>query len=171
MKKILALIASFLGLSAQAGSGDSSAFELDYDKMIPLDAETLAEQGILEEYEQLKPELSKYVSQPAEVEEILDQDVPFYKVSSQGETFDIYGPGLEDDEGEAWGRAAYAFFRIVNRQLKDIDIKFYAINGGNELGGMFLTASQYEAAIRSLPTKTDRPYLPKLEHPWYGLPH
>jgi hypothetical protein len=35
---------------------------LDYDKMILLDAEDLAEAGILEAYEELLPELQNYVA-------------------------------------------------------------------------------------------------------------
>jgi hypothetical protein len=44
---------------------------LDYDQLILLDAEDLAEAGILKAYESLLPELRKYVPRPAEVERSL----------------------------------------------------------------------------------------------------
>jgi len=72
---------------------------------------------------------------------------------------------------QSWGRATHAFFQIVNDQLTDSKHRLYAINGGNDLGAMFLTQSECEAARRSLSRKEDRPYLPTLEHPWYGQFH
>ena len=48
------------------------SFELDYDRWIPLDAESLAEKGIGSAYESLLPELRRYVAQPAPIEEMID---------------------------------------------------------------------------------------------------
>ena len=53
----------------------------------------------------------------------------------------------------------------MNRQLEKTDFRFFAINGGNDLGGMFRTYAEAEAARKSLPRKEDWPYLPKLERP------
>ena len=50
-------------------------------------------------------------------------------------------------------------FSLVNQQLSDAEVSFYAINGGNDLGGMFLTEAQVEQARRSLPLKSDWPNL------------
>jgi len=136
--------------------------------MIILDAESLAEQGIMEAYEVIKPRLKKYVNELALLEEILDNSIPLYKVSSQGLLFDIYGPELEEGQGRSWGRATNALFSIVNNQIKDKDVKFYAINAGNELGGMFLNSEEARLAKESLPRKSDWPYIPTNEHPWYG---
>jgi hypothetical protein len=69
----------------------------------------------------------------------------------------IYSRALPDDEGQPWGRAAYAFFKIINDQLRKSEYRFYAINGGNDLGGMFLAQPECEAARRSLPRKEDWP--------------
>jgi hypothetical protein len=80
----------------------------------------------------------------------------------------IYSPEVPNDEGQSFGRAAYAFFKIVNDQLTKSEYRLYAINGGNELGGMFLTQSECETARRSLPGKGNWPYLPTLDHPWYA---
>jgi hypothetical protein len=83
----------------------------------------------------------------------------------------IYSPELPEGEGQSWGRATHALFAIVNNQLAKSEYGFYAINGGNDLGGMFLTPSECEEARQPLPRKGDWPYLPTDEHPWYGECH
>ena len=147
------------------------SFTLDYDQLILLDAEDLAEAGIREAYESLLPELGKYVPQPAPIEELIDNDAPRYAVKCGTKEFVIYEPGLEEEESNSWGRATVAFFTIVNDQLTNSEYRFYAINGGNDLGGMFLTQAQAQSAQKALPNKTDWPYLPKDEQTWYGQYH
>lgn len=145
--------------------------ELNYDKWIHLDAEGLAEGGILSTYQHLRGVLSHYVPEPAVIEEILDDEGASYTVRCLDQRYEIYSPVLPGDEGESWGRATYAFFKIVNDQLAKSEYRFFAINGGNDLGGMFLTEAECEAARKNLPRKEDWPYLPTAEHPWYGQPH
>lgn len=159
-------------LFASRGSSHTSASPaLDYDQMIFLDAEDLAETGILEAYEKIRPALKQYIEKPEDIVEDIDNDTPSYRVSAAGQTYDIYGPDLDDGAGESWGRATVALFDIVNNQLGNSTVKFYAINGGNDLGGMFLTAEDFEAAKSALKRKTDWPYIPILEHPGYGQKH
>jgi hypothetical protein len=146
-------------------------FRLDYAKMLVLDAEDLAEAGIKKAYESALPVLRQYVSQPAQVQDVIDNDVPSYLVRCGGQEYVIYSPALPEDEGRLWARPAYVFFKIINDQLAKSEYRLYAINGGNDLGGMFLTQSEYEAARKSLPRKKDWPYLLTLEYPWYGEPH
>lgn len=143
---------------------------LDYDKSIVLDAEDLAESGIKGAYEEILPELQKFIVQPWPVTELSDEKNQSYSVECHGTTYEIYNPEMER---ESWGRATYAFFSIVNNQLSDKPVKFYAINGGNDLLGMFLTQEEYNAAIEALGpgNKQDWPYLPTLESPWYGQAH
>jgi len=150
-------------------------FELDYDQMIFLDAEWLAEGGVAEAYvEEILPRLSEYVSNPSEIQEVNTGETDgydekaIYSVTSDGDTYEIYGPELDDDEGQNWGRAAHALFTIVNKQLQDQNVKLYAVNGGNDLGGFFLTVDQYEGAMKAIQKKSDRPYIVTLEHPSYG---
>ncbi|WP_455207431.1 hypothetical protein [Kaarinaea lacus] len=166
MKKRLAMILAFFGVSSNNGQPQAYPYELNYDNLIHLDAENLAEQGIKEAYEELKPNLKKYIEKPAEIIEKLDNNIPSYSVVCNGKNYEIYGSALV--EGQSWGRAGYALFNIVNEQLKGQKVKFYAINGGNDLGGMILTEEEYNNAIKSLERKTDWPYIPTLEHPWYG---
>jgi hypothetical protein len=141
---------------------------LDYDSMIFLDAENLAETGIKSAYDEILPTLREYVRAAAPLEERIDNDIPSYSVVCSGRVYFIYGA---DDQENSWGNATFALFDIINRQLEKTQYRFFAINGGNDLGGMFLTTAAAEAAKKSLPRRQDWPYLPKLERPWYGQPH
>ena len=147
------------------------SFTLDYDRWIHMDAEDLAETGIREAYDRLLPELRKYVPRPAPIEEVIDNDTPRYSVKCGGKGYAIYGPELDEAGENSWGRATFAFFRIVNEQLAGSEYRFYAINGGNDLGGMFLTPAQARASRDLLLRPQDWPYLPTDEPPWYGQHH
>lgn len=169
MNKIIALLVVVLGFSSQVHAEKKvTIYSLNYDEMILLDAENLAEQGIMDAYEKIKPTLKEYIKEPAPIEEISDNDVPSYSVFYQKRVFHIYGSSLPENQNQSWGRAAYALFSIVNDQIKGKDIKFYAINAGHDLGGMFLTSEQARLARNSLPQKRDWPYIPTQKHPWYG---
>lgn len=147
------------------------SFDLNYDELVLLDAEDLAETGIAQAYESLLPELRKHVQQPESIEEVIDKDVPRYLVRCGAKDFIIYEPELDDENGNSWGRATYAFFTIVNDQLASSNYRFYAIDSGNDLGGMFLTPAQAQAAWNALPNKSNWPYLPTDQDPWYGQHH
>ena len=168
MKNLLTLIAAVFGLNGCNEQAQQNVYELNYDDIIMLDAEELAEQGINEAYEKIVPTLSTYIKHPAKIEEKIENDLPSYSVVSQETTYQIYNPSLVENEGQSWGRATYAVFEIINNQLKEKDVKFYALYGGNDLVGMFLTKEQYNGAIKSLERKSDWPYIPTLSHPWYG---
>jgi len=143
-------------------------FELDYSKLIPLDAEALAEGGIAEAYKEFLPALVTYVKEADEIHEVWDNG---YSVRHRDREYVIYKPESELGDEQAarnWGNATYALFAIVNAQLTASPYRFYAINGGNDLAGMFMTTEQCEAAKRSLERKNDWPYLPAAEHPAYG---
>jgi hypothetical protein len=161
-----ALLAAGVLVSAQlCGAQSGLAFELNYDELITLDAENLAETGVKSAYEKLRPALMKYLSSPAEVHERVDHDIPSYAVSCLGTEYQIFG---KNDQDESWGKATFALFDLVNRQLAKTPYRFFAINDGNGLGGMFLALDEAESAKKSLPRKADWPYLPSLKKPWYG---
>ena len=166
---VLASVATITAGCRQPEVSDGAA--LDYDQMVFLDAETLAEGAIAEAYTALQPRLQKYVPKPAAVTEDVDVNGDRYAVRFGNREFVIYSPAIDTSEGRSWGRAAHAFFTIVNEQLTASPYRFYAVNGGNDLGGMFLTRDQAEAAAKTLPRKADWPYLPTGDHPWYGQPH
>ncbi len=131
----------------------------------------LAEIGIGNAYEQLLPKLKEYVADPIRVEEIIDSDLPRYAIRAGGNEYVIYSPDMLTDEYESWVIATCVFFKIVNDQLANSNVRFYAINGGNDLCGMFLTTEQAEASRATLPRPFDWPYLPELMSPWYGQHH
>ena len=47
-------------------------------------------------------------------------------------------------------------------------MRFYAVNGGNDLGGLYLTEEEVDAARQALSSKSDWPYIPTLQGPHYG---
>jgi hypothetical protein len=119
-------VAVLLATLLVAAVSNAVAADLNYDELVILDAEALAETGLKAAYEELLPHLTKYFASAAAVTERIDNDAPY---------------------------------------------RFFAINGGNDLGGMFLTPAQAEAAKQSLPRKQDWPYLPTASKPWYGRYH
>jgi hypothetical protein len=151
---------------AWAGSGP-----LDYDKLHLLDAECLAEQGIAEAYRELLPTLRTYAPAPHEVDEVIDEATGSYSVGCNGRTHVVYSPDESGSEAASWGRATAIFFGRVNEQLQGSNVRFHAIDGGNDLGGMFLTEAEVEGARATLPRKSDWPYIPTMEGPWHGQAH
>lgn len=143
---------------------------LDYDDMIHLDAEDLAEGGIVKAYQEMAYLLRAYVPNPEPVTEELDDDVGSYAVFHRGIEYSIYHPAL-GNEDNSWGNATYAFFQIVNSQLEGSTHRFYAVNGGNDLDGIFLTPEECEAAKQRISKKKYWPYLPTSEPGWYGQFH
>jgi hypothetical protein len=149
----------------------SEEFMLDYEQLIFLDAESLAEEGIAEAYPEIAEKLKDIGIVADEIEEIADHNLPSYTVRHRDESYRIYSPEIDSSEGRSWGRATHAFFSIVNAQLSETNQRFYAVNGGNDLGGMFLTDAEVESAKASLENKRDWPYIPTEDHPWYGQHH
>lgn len=142
---------------------------LENANLIMLDAEELAENGIAEAYNRILPDLKNYLVNPISIEEIFDPDLPRYAVRFNEQEHVIYSP--DDLSYESWGIATYVFFKIINDQLADLEIRFYAINGGSDLFGVFLTPDQAELARAELDRPIDWPYLPEFDSPWYGQYH
>ena len=143
--------------------------EIDYDLALHLDAEDLAEQGILSAYQQVAPRLTEYGITAGTVTENDDSLANLYSVDFDGRRYAVYGPNVAVED--AWGLATHALFDIVNRQLAPTGVRFHAINGGNDLFGIFMTPEQAERARQALPHKSDWPYLPVSEPPWFGMYH
>lgn len=129
------------------------------DNIVVLDAEELAEGSFAEVYENaVVSALKKYVPEPAKVVEDFDADKGVYKIKALGKTYMIF-VNFDDDQSQV--NATIAMFDIVNRQLASTPYQFYAIGGGNDLGGVFLTTKEYDEMVRSAKNERDRPYLPK----------
>ncbi len=141
---------------------------LDYDKLVMLDAENLAEQGILAAYLELLPTLKLYADSPIEVIEDINNDEASYSVSAGGQRFQIWDAGVKNTDG--WERATVAFFAIVNANLQASSHKFYALYGGNDLGGMFLTEEEVTAAREAHREPSNWPWLPVNMPPHFGYP-
>ena len=150
------------------------AGDINYDLALPLDAEDLAEQGILDAYREITPLLARHGVQAGPVTENLECSSGNYSVDFDGQRYVIWGPGGAgrpwESQGDSWGLATYALFDIVNRQLAGTDVRFFALNGGNDLFGIFMSTAQAEKARRALPRKRNWPYLPVPEPPGFGAP-
>ncbi|MEW9308825.1 hypothetical protein [Labrys neptuniae] len=169
-RKFLALLG---GATVPAWVAGASAKELDYSKLHQLDAEDLAEQGMKTAYEALAADLRHHGIEPAAMAEEIDPDAPTYAVHISGRKYVVYSPEVTSNDYQSWGQATYLFFKIVNDQLAEINskVRFYAINGGNDLGGLFLMPDDAIAARNSLPRREDWPYIPTDTAPWYGQFH
>ena len=164
-------IARLIGALVFSISVPAMSQELDYSSAIHLDAEALAEQGIAESYANVQPLLKTYGVVPLVVGEQIQAEKGIYAVTAGGHVQQIFPSPLGGGEYESWGVATVAFFDIVNRQLIKSPVRFYALNSGNDLMGIFLTERQVEAAKRSLKRRSDWPYLPTMQTPWFGQYH
>lgn len=161
-------IKSLLPASRSAGA-PSSRDPIDYDNAVHLDAEDLAEQGILSAYRALLPQLRKYArAAPIEVTEDIDDTTLHYVVHAGGKAYRIWGTAEWEQDG--WERATVAFFAIVNANLEGAEVRFYALYGGNDLTGIFLTEEQFAAARRAIKEPWQRPWMPVYAPPHYGFP-
>ena len=138
----------------------------EYDEVVLLDAEELAEQGILEAYEQLHPQLRQYDASDLDIAEEVDADGTAYAVLADEKRYDIRGDGVE---GDAWALATVALFDIVNASLANSTHKFYALYGGNDLAGIFLSDEQFHMARQSIERRSQRPWIPVNQAPDYGF--
>lgn len=146
---------------------DDRTGAIDYDAALMLDAEELAEQGVADAYEELWTELSELGIAPAAVSENADAEAGTYSVQCGGANYPIWDPSIPTSH--SWGLATFALFDIVNRQLASHQLRLYAINGGNDLFGIFMTPGQADRAQRALPRKSDWPYIPTAEPGWFGM--
>ena len=144
---------------------------IDYETAVFLDAESLSEQGIGEAYQDLESHLTKIVKEVPDITEHFQSETGSYSIEFEGNNFHIFEPGVEKKPGRSWGLATFTLFTIVNRILKDTDQKFYALYGGHDLMGIFLSDEQFRRAKQYHHNSKESPYIPRNEHPWYGQPH
>jgi hypothetical protein len=160
-----------MNLSPQAGGAvGGAAAPFGEDDVVLLDAEELAEGGILEAYEQLHPQLRQYTSEEVDIAEEVDADGAAYTVFADEKRYDIRGERVKEDP---WVLATIAFFEIVNAGLAHATHRFYALYAlyaGNDLAGVFLTEAQFQAAWQSIARPFERPWVPVNRAPGYGFP-
>ena len=136
-------------------------------RLVPFDAEDLAEDGIVDALLRLGPHLTR---RGVDIDSlnVIESDGTTYAVEVNGTRYDVYWP---ETARESWGLATETFFRIVNdllpEQARD---RFYAIYGGNDLSGMFLPPEIVPFFAKGGMDNTGIPYTPTREAPWYGMP-
>jgi hypothetical protein len=154
--------------ASDSDSESAAPAPFDDDEAVLLDAEELAEEGILEAYQQLHPQLRRYAASEVDIAEEVDADGATYTVFADGKRYDIHGKGVQED---AWILATIAFFDIVNTSLAHASHRFYALYGGNDLAGIFLTDEQFQLARQRIERHADWPWVPVNQAPHYGFPY
>ncbi len=142
---------------------------IDYDAAIPLDAENLAEGGVGGAYARLAGHMRELGVEPDSIEE--EDDGERYVERALGREYVVHDEASDDPDAEPWGMGTFAPFDAVNRQLAGGTHLLYAVNGGNELMGIFLTPAAVERARAVLPRRADWPYLPTDDPEWGGMAH
>ena len=142
------------------------------------DAEDLAEWGVASFLKDIRSFLEKQGIRPESIEES-DVEEDAYKVTVNGKTHLIWSSEdfRKDSSGEQpgllWGIATARSFALINELLTGAgsDERIYAVAGGNDLLGFFLTEEQYDLICRhpgvDLPS---RPYVASEEYPDHGWP-
>lgn len=146
-------------------------------RLYAADAEDLAEGGITDFVSTISGFLTNEGIQLPRIESDFTPDG--YKVAIGNELVEIYGlSDLERDadgteSGLVWGLAAARAFRLVNQLLiaANSPERMYAVNGGNDLYGFFLT-EELRRLIMDHPqaVASDGPYIVSEEYPSFGQP-
>jgi hypothetical protein len=140
------------------------------------DAEELAEGGILGFLGTIAPFLATEGVTVPEIQEDLSEDR--YRLKLASSDFEIYGP--EDvareatEPGRVWAIATVRTFELVNQLLATTKSqeRLYAVNGGNDLFGLFLTQAQFsEITSHAGSVAPGAPYQVQDDPPWYGDRH
>ena len=149
----------------------------DSGRYFSADAEDLAEWGVASFLKDIQPFLEK---QGIRLESIEESDIEdHYKIMVNGRThliwsrkemkIDING----EQRGLLWGLAPSRCFSIVNQLLIEADSneRIYAVNGGNDLDGFFLTEEQYRLICQHPSADPGYgPYVITEEYPNHGWP-
>jgi hypothetical protein len=143
---------------------------LNYDDLISLDAETLAEEGIAGAYQRLLPELKNISAIPLRFMSILILKSQNTKCRVMGRS-SLYILQKSLVLKRKVGQEQHILFVIVNAQLCDSEITFFAIDADNNLSGMFLAEQEAMAARNIIKSEADWPYIPTLDAPFYGQYH
>ena len=134
-------------------------FEIEWPTLIPLDAEALCETGIEEAYSRVSIHLSELVT-PKKISQV-DTDNDDYIIKFENKTFPVYIHNENTNTLDCWEIATGVFFQIVNEQLVDSEIRFYAVYGGNDLFGGFMKPKLVQQIKDAMPgSQNEWPYLP-----------
>jgi hypothetical protein len=141
------------------------------DLSFHLDAEELAEGRVGERLMAMQAALADRGFALQTVEDGFDAAASGgdYVVRVNGQAYRIWQATDLDQPEAIWASASVAFFDLVNAGLPVGGDRFYALYGGNDLTGIFLPP-QAVAFFDELEPQ-DRPYVPMLVPPYYGMRH
>ena len=124
-----------------------------------IDAEELIEGSFSSLYDDVREKLIKHGIELEEdcIEEGVDTSEGVTTISYNDQEYILCNNDIED----SWERGAYVFFMIINSQIYDKNLKFYAVNGGNDLSGILLKISEVARLMKSFPGDEDLPYIPE----------
>lgn len=140
------------------------------------DAENLAEGGVAKFIAEIAPFLR---SAGVDVPSVSDQhEMDRASVVIGGVEHVLYSTeelsrNNQDAIGLIWGLSTARTFTIVNQWLQKAGSKerFYAVNGGNDLSGFFLTEEMHRIIMaHQAADANDGPYMPNEQYPWFGQP-
>lgn len=146
------------------------------NRLYPADAEDLAEGGAGPFLTSVSAFLTREgISLPTATDDIFDDG---YTVFVNDMEFEIYNAiELERDENEQpgliWGLSMTRCFNIINQLLEAAGSteRIYAVNGGNDLFGFFLTPHLFELIVRHPQAAPhDGPYKCTENYPRFGQP-
>ena len=136
------------------------------------DAERLAEGGVAEFIESLQPFLGRLGVKPSVADNWGDHD---YTITLDGKEYLIWSVKELKEHGNVWGLATVRTFEIINNLLAEQDTteRLFALQGGNDLGAIFLTDQMKQLLWQSSDFRRgDLPYIPVSgDDSWYGQPH
>ncbi len=130
------------------------------------DAETLAEGGVGELFARLAPTLEALGVDFGTVEEEFGEG---YAIRFAGRRYVLWS---ESEAEEARALTAVRAFAIVNELLAAAgsDERLWAVGGDNDMVAVLLTPELARYFSERVAPEA-RPYLPRDEPPWYGMPH
>jgi hypothetical protein len=140
-------------------------------RFFPADAEDLAEGGVAGFLESISPVLSALgVSAAVDEDGFSDNE---YWLRIWGRRWVIYSAdelASHPEGSNIWALATVRTFAMVNERLAEAGVRdrLYAVNGGNDLWGIFLTPEQLQAIHDYAGPVRGRPYSPVDERPGPG---
>ena len=140
----------------------------DWGRKFYADAEDLAEGGIAQFLRSIEPFLKRQGVDGLEIEEQLSETG--YTVIIGSTPYPIYTQEeMETEDG--WWLATVRTFELVNELLvlAGSEERFYAVGGGNDMFGLFLTPALHEVICNHKDASPrECPYVPLIDPPWYG---
>ena len=137
------------------------------------DAEDLAEGGVVDWLEELRPTLER-IGARIDVDVTQEFEESRYVVHAGGRDYMIYDlegadAAAAEDGALLWGLSWSRAFGLLNDLLEQAGSgeRAYA---GSDAGVWFLTPELFEALVAELGDDRERPYVPNEQPPWFGEP-